>query len=80
MCPDKVGTRLDLGFSANGNGSTMRGENRGHMEPEIIWRNPLPLARIEHTLQKISNDQFGAVYAVTNLDLVQEFELILCAA
>jgi hypothetical protein len=47
------------------------------MEMEIVWRNPLSLARVEHTLQKLSSDQFGAVYAVTNLDLVQEFELIL---
>jgi hypothetical protein len=32
------------------------------MELEIVWRNPLPLARIEHTLHKISSDEFGAVY------------------
>lgn len=47
------------------------------MALEIVWRNPLPLARTEHKLQRIRSDQFGAVYAVTDLDLRQEFELIL---
>ena len=44
---------------------------------EIVWRNPLPLTRTEHNLQRIRSDQFGTVYAVTNPDLTQEFELIL---
>jgi len=39
------------------------------MELEIVWRNPLPLASIERTLHKISSDEFGAVYSITNLDL-----------
>jgi hypothetical protein len=50
------------------------------MELEIVWRNPHPLASIEHTLHKISSDESGAVYSVTNLDLTQEVELILGAA
>jgi hypothetical protein len=50
------------------------------MELQIVWRNPHPLARIEPTLRKISSDEFGAVYWVTDLDLTQEFELILGAA
>jgi len=47
------------------------------MALEIVWRNPLPLARTEHKVQRIRSDQFGAVYAVTNPDLTQELELIL---
>jgi hypothetical protein len=43
----------------------------------IVWRNPLPLIRTKRTLQRISSDQFGAVYAVTNPNLSQQFELIL---
>ncbi len=50
------------------------------MELQIVWRNPQPLNNIEHTLHKISSDQFGAVYSVTDRDLTQEFELILGAA
>ena len=46
------------------------------MALEIVWRNPLPLAKAEHKLQRIRKDQFGAVYTVTDLDLMQEFELI----
>ena len=47
------------------------------MRLEIVWRNPLPLARTEHKVQRIKSDQFGAVYAVTNPDFTEEFELIL---
>lgn len=43
----------------------------------IVWRNPVPLIKTKRTLQRISRNQFGAVYAVTNPDLMQEFELIL---
>ena len=50
------------------------------MKLEIVWRNPLPLARVEHTVHKLSSDEFGAVYSVTNPDLTQEFELIQGAA
>ena len=50
------------------------------MELQIVWRNPVPLAPIEHALHKIRSDEFGAVYSVTDPDLTQEFELILGAA
>jgi len=50
------------------------------MELELVWRNPVPLAPIEHALHKISGDEFGAVYSVTDPELTQEFELILGAA
>jgi hypothetical protein len=43
---------------------------------EIVWRNPLSLARTEHKPQRVRRDQFGAVYVVTDLDSTQEFELI----
>lgn len=46
------------------------------MEMKIVWRNPLPLIRIKRTLQRIRRDQFGAVYAVSALDLRQEFEVL----
>jgi hypothetical protein len=44
---------------------------------KIVWRNPLPLIRTKRTLQRIRRDQFGAVYAVTALDLTQELEVIV---
>jgi hypothetical protein len=47
------------------------------MALEIVWQNPLPFIGTERTLQRISSDQFGAVYAVTAPDLTQEFEVIL---
>ena len=50
------------------------------MKLEIVWRNPLQPARVEHKLQKISSDEQGAVYSVTNSELTQEFELIQGAA
>ena len=39
MCPDKVRTRLDLGFFASGSGFTMRGQDGGFMALTIVWRN-----------------------------------------
>jgi hypothetical protein len=51
------------------------------MKLEIVWRNPLPLARTEHELHKVSRDDFRAVYSVvTDLNPMQEFELIVGAA
>jgi hypothetical protein len=47
------------------------------MELKIVWRNPLPLIRTKRTLQRIRSDPFGALYAVTNPDLAQQFELIV---
>jgi hypothetical protein len=47
------------------------------MELKIVWRNPLPLTRTKRTLERIRSDRFGALYAVTNPDLTQQFELIL---
>jgi hypothetical protein len=46
------------------------------MELKIVWRNPLPLIRTKRTLQRIRRDQFGAVYAVSVLNLRQEFEVL----
>jgi len=50
------------------------------MKLEIVWRNPLPVTRVEHTLHKISSDEFGAVYSVTDPELSQEFDVIRGAA
>jgi hypothetical protein len=46
------------------------------MEIKIVWRNRLPIIRTKRTLQRIRRDQFGAVYAVSSLDLRQEFEVL----
>jgi len=46
------------------------------MELKIVWRNPVPLIRTKRTLQRIRRDQFGTVYAVSALDLRQEFEVL----
>ena len=46
------------------------------MALEIVWRNPLPLARSVHKVQRISSDEFRAVYAVTGPDAAHELELI----
>lgn len=50
------------------------------MKLEIVWRNPLPLAKVEHTVHKISSGESGAVYSVTNPDVTKQFELIQGAA
>jgi hypothetical protein len=55
-------------------GKTVRSSVR---DLKIVWRNPLPLIRTKRTLQRIRRDQFGAVYAVTALDLTQELEVIV---
>jgi hypothetical protein len=46
------------------------------MDLKIVWRNPVALIRTKRTL-RIGRDQFGAVYAVTALDLTQELEVIV---
>ena len=50
------------------------------MKLEIVWRNPVQVTKTEHKLQRVSSDELGAVYSVTNPDLTQEFELIQGAA
>jgi hypothetical protein len=47
------------------------------MDLKIVWRNPVALIRTKRTLQRIRRDQFGAVYAVTALDLTQALEVIV---
>jgi len=46
------------------------------MRLQIVWRNPIPLAKILQTVQRVRAEQFGALYVVTNPDTTQEFELI----
>jgi hypothetical protein len=43
---------------------------------KVVWKNPLPLIRTKPTLQRISSDQYGAVYAVTAQDFTREFEVL----
>ena len=80
FCWIKSLTRLKLGFSQNGKCFRMPAITEEVMKLEIVWRNPVPLTMAEHTLQKVSSDEFGAVYSVTNPDLTQQFELIQGAA
>lgn len=44
----------------------------------IVWRNPLPLTNIENSVQRVTSDNRGAVYAVWNQELTERFELITC--
>ena len=46
------------------------------MALKVVWKNPLPLIRTKPTLQRISSDQYGAVYAVTAQDFTREFEVL----
>jgi hypothetical protein len=43
---------------------------------KVVWKNPLPSIRTKPTLQRISSDQYGAVYAVTAQDFTREFEVL----
>ena len=47
------------------------------MAVKVVWKNLLLLIRTKPTLQRISCDQFGEVYAVTAQDFTREFEVIL---
>lgn len=47
------------------------------MRLQIVWRNSIPLAKIQQTVQRVRTKQFGALYVVINPDTAQEFELIL---
>jgi hypothetical protein len=46
------------------------------MALKVVWKNPLPLIRTKPTLERISSDQFGTVYAVTAQDFRREFEVL----
>lgn len=46
------------------------------MTLEIVWRNPETLIKSEQTVQRIRDDESGAVYVVTHPERTQEFSLI----
>ena len=48
------------------------------MALKIVWRNPLLPRGVELKVQRLGTDQFGSVYAATNIDIRQEFNLLLC--
>ena len=48
------------------------------MALKIVWRNPLMPRGVELNVQRLGTDQFGSVYAATNIDIRQEFNLLLC--
>ena len=50
------------------------------MRLQIVWRNPIPLAKMQRTLQRVRTERFVALYVVINPGTTQEFELILGAA
>jgi len=43
----------------------------------IVWRNPQPVTRTKHTVQRVRGGQSGAVYVITDLERTQEFRLVL---
>lgn len=47
------------------------------MALNIVWRNPLRPRSVERKIKRIGSHQFGSVYAVTNVDVRHEFELLL---
>jgi hypothetical protein len=59
------------------NASDLRCSEEDFMRLQIVWRNSIPVAKIQQTVQRVRTAQFGAWYVVTNPDTTQEFELIL---
>lgn len=59
------------------NASDLRCRDEDFMRLQIVWRNSIPLAKIQQTVQRVRTEQFGALYVVINPDTAQEFELIL---
>jgi hypothetical protein len=47
------------------------------MTAEIVWRNPLPPTNDWRSIERVTSDDCGAVYAVSKADEKQKFELIL---
>jgi hypothetical protein len=50
------------------------------MKAEIVWRNPLPPAKDGASIERVTSDDCGAVYAVSKSDARQNFELIMGGA
>ncbi len=46
------------------------------MELAVVWQNPEPLFRTEHTVRRIRDDQPFVVYLVTSFEKTQEFTVI----
>jgi hypothetical protein len=46
------------------------------MALEIVWRNPVRLPKTDPKLRRIRKDGIGVLYAVTNVALVQWYELV----
>ncbi len=47
------------------------------MTAEVVWRNPLPPAKDGTSIERVTSDDCGAVYAVSKSDAQQNFELIM---
>jgi len=50
------------------------------MKAEIVWRNPLPPAKDGASIERVTSDDCGAVYAVSKSDARRNFELIMGGA
>ena len=50
------------------------------MTAEIVWRNPLPPAKDGSSIERVTSDDCGVMYVVSNPDARQKFELILGGA
>jgi hypothetical protein len=59
------------------NASDLRCSEEDFMRLQVVWRNPIPLAKILQSVQRVRTEQFGAWYVVSNPDTTREFELIL---
>lgn len=46
------------------------------MTAEIVWRNPLPPAKDGSSIERVTSDDYGVVYAVSQSDAQQKFQLI----
>lgn len=57
-----------------------RAQARGVTALAIVWRNPLPLTRIESKVQRLLDRQAGASYIIFRVESAQEFELLLSGA
>lgn len=47
------------------------------MTAVIVWRNPMPPANNGSSIERITSDNCGAVYAVSKSECRLKFELIL---
>lgn len=57
-------------------GATQERLQGGVMKAEIVWRNPLPPANDRSSIERVTSNNCGVVYAVSTPFAEQKFELI----